>query len=108
MSKRPDRGVTPWTPDSLEAALQAGTAEIVREAPAAKIVITVRVDGGLVDELTEIAAARGVRPTALMRQYIEAGVAADRQHEDLPSLVRRVEADVARLAAAVHNPPQAA
>lgn len=108
MKRNRNDAVTSWTPESLQADLDAGRAEVVRETRPAKIVITARVDGSMVDELTEIAAAQGMRPTALIRQYIEAGLAADRRREDVPSLIQRVQADVAKLARAVQEPPQAA
>src|SRR5262245_8124716 len=91
-----DRGWTRWSPEELQADLDSGRAEILREPPRAKGVISIRIDGELERRVWQIATRRGVRPTALMRQYIEAGAAADTEDVDVVALLAHAQADIAK------------
>lgn len=91
-----DREWTQWTPEDLRADLESGQAEIIREPSRAKGVISIRIDGELERRVWQIATRRGIRPTALMRQYIEAGVAADVEKPDVVALLSHAQADIAR------------
>lgn len=68
---------------------------------------SLRVSVATYDQVRLIAAARAVSPSALMREWIEDGVAAAREQSEHPadvvSLVDRVQADVNRLASVLRR-----
>jgi hypothetical protein len=75
--------------------------------PEALISRSLRVSAATYAEIRAIAAARRMSPSALMRQWIEDGVAAAQDEHNGPpdpaSLVDRVQTDVARLARALRK-----